>query len=411
VSLRGVLIFTETYRPVVGGGETQARLLAEGLRAEGLGVTVLTRRSDRTLSKTERLDGVDVLRLRPVGRGQLKKWGLVVSCIPALVRRRREYDVVFVSGFRIIGMTAVLAARALGKAVVLKADSRGEMSGAFFAAGLKRIRMTPRSLPFRAFLGVRNAVLRRADAFVAITDGVVEELEGAGVRAEIVHRIPNGVDTRRFGPVKPGERATLRQRLGIAATDSVVVYTGRLVSYKGLPVLLRAWKRIRRAREGVRLILVGAGGLDMHDCEDELKRFVEEHGLGDSVTFTGDVDNVPDYLRASDVFVLPSEDDAFPSSLVEAMACGLAVIATPVGAMASVVEHGRNGLMVAPGEEAELHEALRGLLDDAELRARLGAEAVRTATARYGSDGVVGRLLELFAALRSPEAGGASSGP
>src|ERR1044071_430459 len=144
-------VVTETYHPVVGGGETQARLLAEGLITNGHSVIVLTRRADRALRQYENYGDVSVYRLAPVGNGQLKKWGLLLSSLPALVRLRNQYDLIFVSGYRIIGLTAVLVGKFLRKPVVLKADSQGEMSGEFFESGLKNFGVSRSSLLFRLF--------------------------------------------------------------------------------------------------------------------------------------------------------------------------------------------------------------------------------------------------------------------
>ena len=137
-----ICIFTETYYPVVGGGETQARLLAEGLITNGHSVIVLTRRSDAALRKHEDYGDVSVYRLAPVGSGQLKKWGLLLSSLPALIRLRDQYDLIFVSGYRIIGLTAVLVGKLFRKPVVLKADSQGEMSGEFFESGLRNFSLS-----------------------------------------------------------------------------------------------------------------------------------------------------------------------------------------------------------------------------------------------------------------------------
>ena len=103
-----ICIFTETYYPVVGGGETQARLLAEGLIDQGHSVIILTRRSVVSLKTHERYGHVDVYRLAPSGVGQLKKWGLLFSSIPMLLKLRHRFDLIFVSGYRIIGLSAVL---------------------------------------------------------------------------------------------------------------------------------------------------------------------------------------------------------------------------------------------------------------------------------------------------------------
>lgn len=394
-----VCILTETYYPVIGGGETQARLLAEGLTGAGFSVIVLTRRSDAALAKVERVGPATVYRLPPGGRGQLKKWGLLLAALPSLVRLRRHYDLIFVSGFRIVGLPAVLVSGLLGKLCVLKADSQGEMSGDFFRAGLARLKMAPGSFPFRLFLRLRNSLLRRADAFVAITGDMAAEFAAAGVRPEKIRQIPNSVDTARFLPVTPLQKQALRHKLHIPADHTVAVYTGRLVSYKGLPLLLEVWLALQAQRPAITLLLVGPGGLDMHNCEDELKAFVTANELQETVRFTGSVRNVHEYLQASDIFVFPTLDDAFPSSVVEAMSCGLPVIATPVGAIGDIITDGQNGLLVSPGDAASLRAASTALLDDRALAVRLGEQGRLSVTRCYASEVVNEQTFSLFRSL------------
>jgi glycosyltransferase involved in cell wall biosynthesis len=391
-----VCIFTETYYPVIGGGETQARLLANGLTDDGYSVIILTRRSDEALAKVERYGKVTVYRLPPVGSGQLKKWGLALTCIPALIRLRGEYDLLFVSGFRIIGATAVVLAKFLRKQAVLKADSQGEMSGTFFAAGLAKIRLAPNRFPFSLFLRWRNWVLRRADAFAAITADTARELSAAGIPAPSIHMIPNSVDTRRFYPVDNEQKVTLRRKLGLPLQGKIIIYTGRLVSYKGLPLLLRVWNELQHDHEQVYMLLVGTGGLDIHNCETELKAYVQANGLTESVFFTGSVQNVEEYVQASDIFALPTEDDAFPSSLVEGMACGLTAVTTPVGAIKNIINHQQNGLLVQPGNFQQLYKALGRLLTDNDLAARLGQTGWQTVQDNYAATIVNQQYARLF---------------
>src|SRR5688572_19839975 len=92
----GICLLTETYYPVVGGGETQTRILAEDLVADGFKVLVVTRRSSGALRKLDQIDGVTVCRTPPIGGGQFKRWAMVLTCLPALLSRRREYDLIFV---------------------------------------------------------------------------------------------------------------------------------------------------------------------------------------------------------------------------------------------------------------------------------------------------------------------------
>jgi glycosyltransferase involved in cell wall biosynthesis len=391
-----ICIFTETYYPVVGGGETQARLLAEGLITNGHSVIVLTRRSDAALRQHENYGDVSVYRLAPVGSGQLKKWGLLLSSLPVLVRLRDQYDLIFVSGYRIIGLTAVLVGKLFRKPVVLKADSQGEMSGEFFESGLKKFGTWRSLLPFRLFLGFRNVILKKADAFSAISPEIASEWTSNRVPLNKIHLIPNGVDTTRFAPVDAKQKSFLREKLNLPQAAIIAIYTGRLVSYKGLPLLLKVWNEIHCRHQNVILLLAGIGGLDIHNCEAQLHDYVKSAGLKENVLFLGSVQNIPEYLQAADLFVFPTENDAFPSSLIEAMACGLPSVTTPVGAIKTIIVHQETGLLVQPGNGEQLYEALEALVSDRILAFRLGQAGRQVVQERYSVGSMIRKYLSLF---------------
>jgi glycosyltransferase involved in cell wall biosynthesis len=397
-----ICIFTETYYPVVGGGETQARLLAEGLITNGHSVIVLTRRSDGSLRQHEKYGEVSVHRLAPVGNGQLKKWGLLFSSLPALFRLREQYDLIFVSGYRIIGMPAVVVGKLFRKPVVLKADSQGEMSGEFFDSGLKKFGASRSSVPFRLFLRFRNAILKRADAFSAISSEVATEWTSSKVPLNKIHLIPNGVDTALFAPVNAEQKSFLRQKLNLPQAAIIAIYTGRLVSYKGLPLLLNVWDEIRCRHQDVILLLAGTGGLDIHNCEAQLRDYVKSAGLKANVWFLGSVQNIPEYLQAADLFVFPTENDAFPSSLIEAMSCGLPIVTTPVGAIKTIVADQETGLIVQPGNRQQLYEALVAIISDKTLPSRLGQAGRQIVEERYSAGNTVGKYLSLFESTLQP---------
>jgi glycosyltransferase involved in cell wall biosynthesis len=391
-----ICIFTETYYPVVGGGETQARLLAEGLIKNGHSVIILTRRSDAALRQHENFGDASVYRLAPVGSGQLKKWGLLLSSLPALVRLRDQYDLIFVSGYRIIGLTAVLVGKLFRKPVVLKADSQGEMSGEFFESGLRKFRILPSAWLFRLFLGFRNFILKKADAFSAISPEIASEWTLSSVPLNKIHLIPNGVDTSRFTPANTEQKSFLREQLNLPQAAVIAIYTGRLVSYKGLPLLLKVWDEIRDRYKNAILLLAGTGGLDIHNCEVELRDYVTSAGLEKNVWFLGSVHNIPECLQAADLFVFPTENDAFPSSLIEAMACGLPIVTTPVGAIKTIIAHRETGLLVQPGNRQQLYEALIALVSDQTLASRLGKAGRQIAEERYSAGSMIGKYLCLF---------------
>ena len=398
-----ICIFTETYYPVVGGGETQARLLAEGLITNGHSVIVLARSSDAALRQHENYGDVSVYRLAPVGSGQLKKWGLLLSSLPALVRLRDRYDLIFVSGYRIIGLTAVLVGKLLRKPVVLKADSQGEMSGEFFESGLKKFGISRSSFPFQLFLGFRNVILKNADAFSALSPEIASEWTSSGVPLNKIHLIPNSVDTTRFAPVNAKQKTFLREKLNLPQAATIAIYTGRLVSYKGLPLLLKVWDEIRCRHENAILLLAGTGGLDIHNCEARLHQYVTSAGLEKNVWFLGSLQNIPEYLQAADLFVFPTENDAFPSSIVEAMACALPVVTTPVGAIKTIVTHRETGLLVQPGNYEQLFDALHVMLSDNAMASRLGQAGRQIVEERYSAESTVGKYISLFQNTLQPE--------
>ena len=393
-----LLLATETFAPEIGGGERQAALLARGLRKRGHAVTVLTRRS-RADSPAEAVEnGVRIVRIPPTGPGRRARWVLALCALPALYRLRRDYDLILVSGYRALGMPALIAGRCLKKPVVFKADSLGELSGEYFRAGLAEWRLSPESALMRALLALRKRWLLGASAQVAISDEIRNELLAQGVAARNIHAIPNGVDTDSFRPATPTERFDLRRQLGLPR-GPILVYTGRLVSYKGLPMLLEAWGELSKRRAGT-LVFVGEGSRDMHNCEPALRESVARLQLTERVRFTGAVDRVEDWLRAAGLFVFPTENEAFGLSLAEAMACGLPAVTTRVGGLCDYVADGINARVIKPGDARGLTTAIEALLDNPGEAASLGQAARETVCRRFGIDAIAGQYEQLLSGLR-----------
>jgi glycosyltransferase involved in cell wall biosynthesis len=392
-----ICILTETYYPHVGGGETQAQSLAEELASKGFSVTVITRYTARKLKKFEHINHIPVYRIPPFGKEHYKKWGLLVTAFPALLRLAICYDVILVSGFRILGLPAVLAGKLLNKKCILKADNNGEMSGEYFKGGLAKVGLRPQSAGFRMYLGLRNRILRFADGYVAISADIKRELQYYGAAASHkIYPIPNSVNADLFCPVNEQEKKALRCRLNLPDGDPLAAFSGRLVSYKGLPLLLNVWKELIRKHPRAVLLLVGPGSMDIYNCERELKDFSERYNLAGQVIFTGEVRNVHEYLKASDLFVFPTMKEAFGISLIEAMSCGLPVVTTPVGGLKDIVQHCANGLVVEPGDERRLFQALDRLMSDPELRDQLGKAGRQTVLERYSTEIVTGQYIEVF---------------
>jgi len=401
--LTRVLFLTESFHPVLGGGEEHIRSLGARLAASGMPATVVTRRGDPSWAAEETLEGIRVRRVPPSGPGRTGKYRMVPAALAALVRERDAFDVLVVRGTRILGLPGLMAGRTLGKGVVLQPELNGEMSGEIYTWGTRYAR-GPVATAVRWGTALRNLLLRDADAFVAMSERIREEFLSAGVPAERIAHLPHGVDTTRFRPAGPDERAALRRRLGLPVDALVVAWTGRLLKGKGLETLLAAFERVAVGEPRAHLLLVGSGHGQALSIEDELRRQVEASGFAARVTLAGRVDDVEGWLRASDVFAFPSLFEALGISLIEAAACGLPCVGSRTGGIVDVIEDGRTGRLVPPGDADALEAALRALLAHPDQRAAMGQAGRRLCLRRFDVEDSLERYRALFREVSSPGA-------
>jgi glycosyltransferase involved in cell wall biosynthesis len=209
-------------------------------------------------------------------------------------------------------------------------------------------------------------------------------------RPDCLEVVPFGVDTERFSPLPSDSAARLKQEFG---PEPIVLFVGRLRRYKGLRNLIEAMRSVA----GI-LVVVGDG-----PQQPEVVRLGEEV-LGARFAYVPRVGEaiLPDYYRAADVFALPSTSSAesFGLAALEAMASGLPVISTEVGTATSTTNvHGDTGLVVPPGEDQPLADALRALLGDSALRARMGQEGRRRAVAHFQQRQMLARVATIYGEL------------
>jgi glycosyltransferase involved in cell wall biosynthesis len=287
-------------------------------------------------------------------------------------RRFHVFHVHTVSG---LALPAVLIGRLLRKAVILKAVGAWELGGILNPARRRQV-------VYRIFL----AILRRADAWVAVSSRLRRAIEAVGVPSARLVTIPNGVSTTRFVPRFEG------QIQGAGASDPPqVVFVGRLVKDKGLPVLLQAWTTVKEQVPGVTLHIVGDGPL-----EDEVRTLAHHSGLSECVRFHGHQQAVLPFLQTASLFVLPSYIEGLSNTLLEAMAAGLPVVATRVSGSEDVIEEGVTGLLVPPGDPIALAEAMTALLKNPARATAMGRNARQRIERSCGLESVVENYLNLY---------------
>jgi glycosyltransferase involved in cell wall biosynthesis len=217
---------------------------------------------------------------------------------------------------------------------------------------------------------ITRNVVASADRLTAVSTYLADLMAGLATPRAPVRTVHLGVDTAHFRPM--AGKAVLREQLGLPAAGVGFVSVCRISEAKGVYELVRAFREVADASADAWLVLVGDG-----PAGRDLEREIAVQGLADRVWLPGVVENerVPLWLNAADAFVLASHAEGLPNVVLEAMACGLPIVATTVGGTAEAVLPAV-GELVPPGDEASLASAMVALATSAELRERRGAEGV-----------------------------------
>ena len=243
-------------------------------------------------------------------------------------------------------------------------------------------------LPWLFKTPISKLVLRRADVVIALTEDMKTEMQKIYSRDVAV--IPNGIDLESYEDLPTKEAS--RQRLALNNNDKIILFVGTLRPVKGLKYLIQAMNMVRQKDTKARLMLIGYG-----EERQSLEGLVKELDLGDRVTFVGKVPNekVPEYMAASDIFVLPSLSEGFPVVILEAMASGLPIVATKVGGLPEIVKDGENGFLVKPRGPEELADKVLALLENEELRRGM-IRNNRNKVQQYSWENTVGQLEAIY---------------
>ena len=241
--------------------------------------------------------------------------------------------------------------------------------------------------------------LRAADRVIAVSDHIADQAISLGVDSRRVRVIRSGVDTQRFRPAAATERTQARQRLEVAATAPMILFVGNLEPRKQVDVLLRALARVRERRPDAQLLVVGtgenAGDLDQ---TAQLARLTHELGLDTAARFVGRLsdEGLRDAYAAADVFALPSSSEAQGIVALEAMACGLPVVASAVGGLLGTIEDQKSGFLVPSGDVDALAARLAEVLGEPARRVDVGASARLAVERRFGWDQAVAATCEVY---------------
>ncbi|MGM0404981.1 MAG: glycosyltransferase family 4 protein [Thermoplasmatota archaeon] len=239
---------------------------------------------------------------------------------------------------------------------------------------------------------LKNSSWRRAAKKMILKNSTANIIRSEDMRKKALDLEPTsdtailpskGIDTKKFEP---------KSSYTTTSEKVKVLYVGRLHELKGLDHLIKAFSYVKKVYDNVKLLIIGGG-----DLKDELKELVHKERMDEDVNFIGEVEHseLIHHYQNSDIFVLPSLSEGLSNVIMEAMACGLPVIATDVGGNPELVKHEKGGLIVRAKNVSGLQNSLVRLLNDAELREKMG-KFNRKYIQKFNQDSVLSKKAELL---------------
>ena len=237
-----------------------------------------------------------------------------------------------------------------------------------------------------AYISAERWLGRKTDEFLAIGDSVAAEAIRLGIASPDRVRVVASAIENSITPASPESRARSRTTLGVGEDVLLVGTVGRLDFQKAPLDMIRAVAALER--DDVHLVWVGGGPL-----MDEAQKLIDNIGLGHRVALLGERDDVPQLLPGLDVFAMSSLYEGIPCAVIEAMSCGIPIVATAVNGVPDVVKHGRTGLLARPGDPRSLARAIELTFDDPH-NAQAMAKAARLGVIGDFDPGLLGKSLD-----------------
>ena len=356
--------FSKNGLPTKSGAEFHAENHALQLIKRGHSVTIMAKKRYWFTKARENLQGIDLVRLHAPFRW-LEIW-------LRLLTTHRDIDTFYILGKPDFAVWAILYAKLFHKRVVMSLTGKAEI--------------------FARESSWRNKVFTKCDHYLALSgeihDGFIEQ---AKIPADRITILGQGIAADKFPRVSLEEKIGLRQRHGFAADDIILLFCARVVLDKGIDLVMKIWPRLHEEFSRGKLVVVGGG---QNDLMEELRQLSAK--CGQSIIVAGEVDRPVEYYQMSDVYIFPSHHEGLPTTLMEAMSCGLPSVVSDIGGCRDLVEHGTRRYLNQVDDAESFYKHVRELFLASEKRQTLGEHASDFVRQNCDYSNVIGRLAELL---------------
>lgn len=356
-----LLLINNEFPPIGGGGSTVTKYAIRHLVKAGHEVTLITSRY-KNLPHEEVIDGAKIIRIPAIRRysDYCANWELVIFGISALV-----YTFFYSLRNKVDFIQAYFAVPAGFVAWALSFVRPIPYAVYFGGSDIPNGNMSRYKNLYPVLTPLLKAIWRRAKFRTVCSDELARLGEEADKDSEF-KVIPNGVETERFKPIERRQNPKVK-----------ILFIGRLIPRKGFHKVVEALPKVRQlTKNPFEVEVVGTGS-----AREELDKLAEELKVSDLIHYTGTVpyEKLHESYQYADIFVLTSFSEGMPSVILEAEGAGLPIVASDVGGNNEIVKEGENGYLMQVNDTDKLAEDLARLIDDADLRARMGQKSLEIA--------------------------------
>ena len=385
-----VVIFSVTYYPrLVGGDVVAVKEITDRLNPAEYEFHLITLRFDKNLPKEEKIGNVFVYRLGFVGEMKetadslrfplhYNKYLYTFTGALKAIQLCKKHDFSLIWGItaNYAGFAALFFKLLRPKIAFLLTLQEGDP----FSHYKKRVSI---------LYPLHKMIFKKAHKIQVISNYLAEWAKKMGFKKEPIV-VPNGVDIEKFTrEISKEEKIKIRKGLGLEENDIALVTTSRLVIKNGIGDVIKALPKLQA---NIKFVIFGEGYL-----KEQLVELAKNLGVSERVIFRGYVshDDMPKYLKACDIFIRASLSEGFGNSFIEAMACHIPVIATPVGGIVDFLKEGETGYFCQPENPGSIIGAMTKIINDPNKN-RIVETAYKMVVERYNWDLIAKQMKEVF---------------